>query len=169
MCEIALRHLYHTTSQVNTHFGWVNSTLGISKNCFCIVIQYQRMLSISISLYHSPQQSSCHTCCSWGPGRLHNSPRSTACLKDCMNEIKMSEVKYSSSPFSSTKPVSCSDLPHCSMLQTKCCGHQVRPIAVMKGPLATLECWILLKYCCILIDFHHRVHGWKQINSKSWY
>ncbi len=38
-------------------------------------------------------------------------------------------------PFSWTKPTSCSDFPHFSMLQRKWPGHQVLPRAVMKGPL----------------------------------
>ncbi len=38
-------------------------------------------------------------------------------------------------PFSWTKPTSCSDFPHFSMLHRKWPGHQVLPRAVMKGPL----------------------------------
>ena len=45
-----------------------------------------------------------------------------------------------SSPFSSTNPTSWSDFLQLSMLQTKLLGHQVRPSAVMKGPLKIYFC-----------------------------
>ncbi len=40
-----------------------------------------------------------------------------------------------SPPCSSTKPTSWSEVPHPSLAQAKCGGHQVLPSAVMKGPL----------------------------------
>lgn len=42
-------------------------------------------------------------------------------------------------PFSSTNPISCNGRLQLPLTQTKCSGHQIRPSAVINGPLYILK------------------------------
>ncbi len=60
-------------------------------------------------------------------------------------------VNLCNKPCSSTNPLSWSDFPQEGWEQVKCPGHQVRPRAVMNGPLAIKSNFLLtLKYCFTL-------------------